>query len=131
MAMNSLEEKPETEYDQVTECNDPIEDSQISNKESKEDNGFEGCIIPMITFFAMPYAALYPLFWVPFAFTTIGFPVYCLYVWPFCVLIWLLSLLTAHKYLEEKSFDHFIAVSSVLCVLIQTVLTFYLSYPDL
>lgn len=32
MAMNSLEEKPETEYDQVTECNDPIEDSQISNK---------------------------------------------------------------------------------------------------
>lgn len=80
MAMNSLEEKPETEYDQVTECNDPIEDSQISNKESKEDNGFEGCIIPMITFFAMPYAALYPLFWVPFAFTTIGFPVYCLYV---------------------------------------------------
>lgn len=28
-------------------------------------------------------------------------------------------------------YDYFIVVSSVLCVLVQTVLAFYLSYPDL
>lgn len=102
---------------------------QIENEEEKD--GFDNYIIPLVTVYAVPYAALFPLFWIPFTFTPIGFPVYSLYAWPFCVLVWLLSLIVARKYLEKQSYVRFIAVSAVACVLVQTIITFYFSYPNL
>lgn len=96
-----------------------------------KENDFDGCVIPLINFFTVPYAALYPLFWVPFLFSPLGFPVYCLYVWPICVLIWVLSLIVAHKHMVDRHFSYFIALSTILCVIVETALTFYLSFPDL
>lgn len=104
---------------------------QIDNEEEKDKNDFDNYLIPLLTLFAVPYAALFPLFWIPFTFTQIGFLVYSLYVWPFCMLAWLLSLIVVHKHLEKRSYNRFIAVSAVACVLIQTILIFYYSYPDL
>lgn len=121
----------EKELQQEAEYAAPVAETSKSEQARKEEDDFEGCIVPLINFMAIPYATLYPLFWVPFAFTAIGFPVYSLYVWPFCVLAWLLSLIVAHRYLKGRPFDYYIAVSTLLCVLVETVLTFYLSYPDL
>lgn len=97
----------------------------------RNENDLDGCIFPLMYFFVTPYAVLFPLFWVPFAFTEIGFPVYSLYVWPFCLLIWVLSMLAAKKCLSEKHFDYFTAVSTIVCALVQTILTFYYSYSNL
>lgn len=104
---------------------------QIENEQESERNNFDNYIIPLVTVFAVPYAALFPLFWIPFTFTQIGFPVYSLYAWPFCMLVWLLSLIVVHKYLEKQGYERFIAVSAVTCVLVQTVLIFYYSFHDL
>lgn len=129
--MTDLETTRGSESCQVAEYACSVEETSKKGEKPKEEDDFDGCIVPLITFFAIPYAALFPLFWVPFAFTPLGFPIYSLYVWPFCVLEWLLSLLAARKRLANRSFYYFIAVSTVLCVLVETVLTFYLSYPDL
>ncbi len=96
-----------------------------------DDNEFDGCIIPLITFFTVPLSALYPLWWFPFIFSKIGFPIYSLYVWPFCAIAWLLSLIMAHKRLGERAFTRFIAISSLVCLVVLNVLTFYFSFPDL
>lgn len=101
------------------------------NKENEKWDDLDDLVIPVVTYSAVPYAALFPLFWIPFAFTKIGFPVYSLYVWPICVLVWLIVLIVAHNHLGKKAFERFVAISAVACIFVQIVLTFYLSYPDL
>lgn len=113
---------------------DEMENNETAEKPTVpyvEDRDIDGCVVPLTMIVVVPYAALYPLFWVPFAFTKIGFPVYSLYVWPVCLFAWLASLIVARKYLNERDFFRFLVLASVFSVLIQTVLTFWLSYPDL
>lgn len=105
--------------------------SKETNNITEEKNDFDDCILPFISFIATIYAVLFPLFWIPFTFTKIGFPVFLLYVWPFCILAWVVSLIVAQRYMQKRGFERFIAISALTCIIVQTVLIFYLSYPDL
>lgn len=105
--------------------------SKETNNITEEKNDFDDCILPFISFIATIYAVLFPLFWIPFTFTKIGFPVFLLYVWPFCILAWIISLIVAQRYMQKRGFERFIVISALICIIVQTVLIFYFSYPDL
>lgn len=97
----------------------------------KEEDLMNGCFVPFMLFVGVIFALLYPIVWTPFAFTRMGFPIDSLYVWPPCVLVWILLSVFTYRHVGKNAFIWYMLISSWTCLTIETFLTFHFALPPL